>query len=410
MSQQSHQKRLDWRAADTIHFVANCVYGDHLGGGDIHFFHMAQSANGAGYKIHFFGGQALKQHLEKLRIANEQTCTDSKKLGAINMESLPAQFRLLFNYLGRFWRTLRKLSEIQPDDIAYAVTDYWFDALPVIFSRAGRKMMILGMDAPTFAEIVFRRRPDVPPHRLNSIYHWLSQSLSLRLFRFCRHKRLLYVHPNMKPRLLRLGYNESELIFVSNGFDLEAAEKTPAQTNDYDAMWIGRLHRQKGIDDLLATLVSLSKRINDFRAVLAGRLEELKPKLAELGLTEHVRLAGLVSESEKFRLFKASRVFLMPSRYESWGIVVAESLACSTPVVAYELDAYRPIFGDLVRYIKPFDVEAFKAAAADEIEKSRAGTSGLDPAKLELFKQENSWQAAGERFLDVVRGLEGAKD
>jgi hypothetical protein len=78
--------------------------------------------------------------------------------------------------------------------------------------------------------------------------------------------------------------------------------------------------------------------------------------------------------------------------------------------VAYELDAYRPVFGNLVRYVTPFDVEAFKLAATDEIEKSRAGPSGLDPAKLELFKQENSWQAAGKRFLGAVRGLEDAKD
>ena len=214
----------------------------------------------------------------------------------------------------------------------------------------------------------------------------------------------------MKSRLLRLGYSESELIFVSNGFDLEAAENSPAQAKEYDAMWIGRLHRQKGIDDLLATLVFLSKRIENFRAVLAGSLEELNPRLTELGLTEHVHLAGLVSEAEKFRLFKASRAFLMPSRYESWGIVIAESLACGTPVVAYELDAYRPIFGNLVRYVAPFDVEAFKLAATDEIQKSRVGTSGLDPARLVLFKHENSWQAAGRRFLSAVRELEDSKD
>jgi glycosyltransferase involved in cell wall biosynthesis len=389
-----------------IVFLANCVYGDHVAGGDIHFFQMAAAAIEAGHQVHFFGGHALTKHLSERRIAAEQTCTDAATLGNIDMGSLRGQLRLFFNYLGRFWHALLHLSWIRREDTAYAVTDYWFDALPVILCRACRKMMILGMDAPTLGEIVRRQRPDVPPWRLNSIYYWLSQNLSLRLFRFCRRKRLLYVHPNMKARLRRLGYKESELVFVSNGFDLAVLERVPTPRKEFDVMWIGRPHQQKGIEDLLASLLFLSKCIRDFRAVLVGRLEDLAPRLAELDLTRSVRFTGLVSEPEKFHLFKASRVLLMPSHYESWGIVVAEALACGTPVVAYKLDAYPPIFGDLVRYVESFDVATFQRAAAEEIQKARAGADKLDAAQLDRFKAVNSWQAAGKRFLNAVEALE----
>ena len=63
------------------------------------------------------------------------------------------------------------------------------------------------------------------------------------------------------------------------------------------------------------------------------------------------------------------------------------------PVVAYELDAYRPVFGDLLRYVPAFDVGAFQRAAADEILKARAGKNPLDAEKLARFIQENSWDA-----------------
>ena len=46
-----------------IHFIANCVYGTHLAGGDIHFFEMARAAAEAGYDVNFFGGFALQQHI-----------------------------------------------------------------------------------------------------------------------------------------------------------------------------------------------------------------------------------------------------------------------------------------------------------------------------------------------------------
>jgi len=386
-------------------FIANCVYGDHVAGGDIHFFHMAQAAIDAGWQIHFFGGQALKSHLEKRQIAAEQTCTDSKKIPAPNAESFFGQLRLLLDYFGRFLHTLFKLSEIRRDDAAYAVTDYWFDAWPVIFSRAKKKLMILGMDAPTLREIIFRSRPDVTAVRLNSIYYWLSQNLSLRLFRFCKSKRLFYVHPDMKPRLLKMGFRESEIVFISNGMNLKTAEQVPPQKKEFDVVWLGRVHRQKGIDDLLATLVFLSKQMKGFRAILAGRLDELAPKLAELNLSGCVTLTGLVSEEEKFRLFKAARVFLMPSRQESWGIVIAEALVCGVPVVAYDLPAYRPIFGGFVDYVPCFNFEIFKRKSLETVEKARRGEIVLDAQQLAALKSEHSWEAAEKRFITTLENF-----
>ncbi len=388
-----------------IVFIANCVYGDHVAGGDIHFFHMAQAAVDAGYEVHFFGGQALKGHLEKRKIAATQTCTDDKKIPALNSESFSGQLRLLLNYFGRLCRTLFKLSEIRRDDEAYAVTDYWFDAWPVILSRAQKKLMILGMDAPTLLEIVFRSRPDVTAIRLNSIYYWLSQNISLRLFRFCKNKRLFYVHPDMKSRLLRLGFLESEIIFISNGMNLKTAEQVSPQKKEFDVVWLGRMHRQKGIDDLLATLVFLSKEIKNFRAVLVGKLDEFAPRLRESDLSGCVTLAGLVSEEEKFRLFKASRAFLMPSRQESWGIVIAEALVCGVPVVAYDLPAYRPIFGDLVDYVPCFDFEIFKKKSLEAVEKSRRGEIILDAQKLAALKSGHSWEAAEKRFTAALENF-----
>ena len=393
-----------------VHFVANCVYSDLVAGGDIHFFNMARATVESGFPLHFFGGHALKEHIRNRDIAATVTLTDQKKLRRINMETLEGQLRLLLNYLGKFLRTIRQLKKIQSDDIAYAVTDYWFDTVPVILSRARRKMMILGMDAPTLREIANRSRPDVTVTRLNSFYYWLSQNISLRLFRFCRMKRLFYVHPGMKPRLLRLGYRESELVFISNGFDMGTADQVPDQAKQYDVVWIGRWHRQKGIDDLVGTLKFLSERAKDFQAVVIGKVEtELRPMLQDAGITGHVQFAGLVSESEKFRLFKASRVFLMPSTYESWGIVVGEALCSRVPVVAYDLPAYRPIFGNLVHYVPCFDREAFQKAALRVLIEARSAKTAVDDYALKQLRAEHSWEAARRRFAATLQELSTAR-
>ena len=105
-----------------------------------------------------------------------------------------------------------------------------------------------------------RGRPDVDFKRLASLHTFLSQKYALSQSRTCPNKRLLYVHPAMRPGFLRMGYDESELFFTSEGFELAAAENTPAQSKQFDIIWIGRVHRQKGIEDLLATLAYLAAK------------------------------------------------------------------------------------------------------------------------------------------------------
>ena len=336
----------------------------------------------------------------------ELTLTEAQPLPRVNDTAFGGHLSLFRSFGEKCRNTLKHLNEIKVHEPVYAATDYWYDAIPLFRCSAARKMMIVGMDAPSAKQILLRGRPDVTALRLNSIHYWLSQNFSLRLFLRCQHKRLFYVHPSMKERLLNLGYREQELAFISNGMDLETAESIPIQEKEFDVIWLGRVHKQKGIDDLLNTLVHLRDRVPNFRAVLVGRVDvELKPRLATLNLLGCVTLTGKVSESEKFRLFKASRIFLMPSYYESWGIVIAESLACGTPVVAYELDAYRPIFGNLLHYVPCFDLNRFSTEAEVAVREARIGRSNLTAESLKQFKHANSWSHARTVFIESLNSL-----
>jgi len=122
-------------------------------------------------------------------------------------------------------------------------------------------------------------------------------------------------------------------------------------------------------------------------------------------LVQHVDFSGFVSESEKIRLFKASRLFLMPSRHEGSPRVVGESLICGVPVVAYDIPNYRPVFGDYVRYVPPFDLLAFQLAAEREVLKMRKGDNYLDRLSLADFKRANSWDTTQGKFLAALEKL-----
>lgn len=399
------------RVRPKIHFITNGVFSTSIAGGDIHFFKMAEGAAAAGYEINFFGGHALAEVVYNLKVPGSVTLTDTEKMPKVNQSGLGGQWTMFRDFFKRYRQTVSQLRQIKPEDFVYAVSDYWFDVLPVARSAARRKLMVLHMEAPGFGEIVRRSRPDVDPARLASFHYWASQEYSLRSFIQSRKQpgtaiHLFHLHPAMRARLLNLGCSEEELTYVSYGLEVRETEAVPEQAKTYDVVWIGRVHRQKGIDDLLATLGHLAKRLDNFRAIFIGNVKEaLRPQIEALGLGRQVEFSGFVSEQEKIRLFKASRLFLMPSRHEGSPRVIGESIICHVPVVAYDIPNYRPVFGEHVRYVPPFDLAAFQKAAELELARMRRGENYLDQMNLAEFKRSNSWETTQGKFLAALEKL-----
>ena len=390
-----------------LHFFTNGIFSTSIAGGDIHFLKLAEGAARAGYELNFFGGHALQEVIRKHHIPGTVTLTDDGMMPKTNTGALGGQVKLFRDMYARYRRTMSALDTIGENDLVYATSDYWFDVLPAVRSAARRKLMVWHMNAPRLGEIITRSRPDVDAMRASSLHYWASQNYSLKRFARCPQKHLFHLHPDMRPELQRLGLREDEMSYVSYGLEVALNDSVPAPAREFDAVWIGRVHRQKGVDDLVDTVEWLAKRVDNFRAVFIGNVRALEPEIVKRGLQKHVTFSGFVSEEEKIRLFKASRVFLMPSRHEGSPRVVGESIIANTPVVAYDIPNYRPVFGDFLRYVPAFDLAAFQSAAEDQIKKMRAGDNYLARLDLAEFKRANSWETTQGKFLDALEKLRG---
>jgi len=112
---------------------------------------------------------------------------------------------------------------------------------------------------------------------------------------------------------------------------------------DYEIfLFLSRIHPKKGLDILLSSFSILkSKGLLDFslhRLVIAGPsnpdyLSHLKQLSTDLKISEFIAWIGPLYEEMKWSAFQSSSVFLLPSYQENFGIAVAESLSCSTPVI-----------------------------------------------------------------------------
>lgn len=99
----------------------------------------------------------------------------------------------------------------------------------------------------------------------------------------------------------------------------------------------GRLHRQKGFDLLLQAFARLG--IADLALVLLGEGPErshLESLARELGIASRVVMPGFVANP--WHWMARARAFVLPSRYEGFGSVLVEAMACGTPVVATDCE------------------------------------------------------------------------
>jgi glycosyltransferase involved in cell wall biosynthesis len=127
---------------------------------------------------------------------------------------------------------------------------------------------------------------------------------------------------------------------------------------------LGRLHKNKGIDILLRAFARLG---GEARLTIAGdgpertRLEALA---AALGLGGRVEFVGWVSPAADY--LATLDLFVVPSRVEPFGLVVAEGMAAGVPVIASRIDGPREILrdGELGRLVAPEDEAALAEAMA----------------------------------------------
>lgn len=96
--------------------------------------------------------------------------------------------------------------------------------------------------------------------------------------------------------------------------------------------------KSKNISGLLDAAAELFRRGKDFKVVLAGEgpdLDAMKKYAVRLGLdADKVEFTGLKQNEELIRLYQSASFLVQTSRYETFGTVIVEALACGIPVVS----------------------------------------------------------------------------
>lgn len=124
----------------------------------------------------------------------------------------------------------------------------------------------------------------------------------------------------------------------------------PSQRPACSVLFLGWLHRDKGVLDLMHAIPHVLRSVPEATFVLAGSGDvDSMTRLARSLRIEHaVHWPGWVDGAEKDNLLRKADVFVLPSYYEGLPLGVLEAMACGVPVVATSVGGIPDVIEDRI--------------------------------------------------------------
>ena len=144
------------------------------------------------------------------------------------------------------------------------------------------------------------------------------------------------------------GVNRKKISVIYNAPDEDAKTLTtdPDAAREPNVVFLGRLTYQKGPDHFLRAAQLVTQAMPEARFLFCGTgdmFDKLRAMTHKLGLEEKVHFAGFVDPAGVDEILSSSRVLVMPSVSEPFGLVALEAIHCGIPVILSKQSGVREV-------------------------------------------------------------------
>jgi glycosyltransferase involved in cell wall biosynthesis len=173
--------------------------------------------------------------------------------------------------------------------------------------------------------------------------------------------KIIVVSNATRKYVLSLGADPEKIEVIHNGVDLDRFKPLPEEKeamrkklgipeDAFVVLTVRRLVYKNGIDTLLESAESAVKKNPKLVFVVVGKgpdFEEVKERIAQLGMQRNFRLTGFVSDDDLPFYYNVADLFALPSKSgEGLPLVALEAMACGLPVVATNVGGISEIMSE----------------------------------------------------------------
>jgi glycosyltransferase involved in cell wall biosynthesis len=156
------------------------------------------------------------------------------------------------------------------------------------------------------------------------------------------------LYKEFKFRLITLGIDEKKIKITRTFFnseELKGFKKHKKNISKVKFIFLGRVSKLKGVNELIEAFYLLSQKTKDFSCLIIGHEEKpgiinnLKKTIKTRDLSDNIKFLGRKNGIEKFKYLFSSDVFVLPSHMEGCPTSVIEAMATGLFVVSTDVGA-----------------------------------------------------------------------
>lgn len=256
---------------------------------------------------------------------------------------------IIFSYFTRILMSPYMLVQNTPHfDIGYSNSPVLVDIVPILWLKLFGKCEHWVLMFDSVVPHPSKRSGNI---LVNIITYLESIIVTVLASRFA--SIVFTVNEELKIVLVDRGITNKKIQLSQNGLFLNKIRSvSDSVSKDYDAVYMGRISKNKGVMDLIKVWGKLViKKPKAKLAVMGSGLDEIvsefRKNIKDNGLDKNIDYLGFTPGRKKYEVLKNSKVFLYLSRVnadESWGISLMEALACGLPAISYDLPIYEHIY------------------------------------------------------------------
>jgi glycosyltransferase involved in cell wall biosynthesis len=171
-------------------------------------------------------------------------------------------------------------------------------------------------------------------------------------------------------------------------------------------LFIGTIQPRKNIEYIIKAFKQISEHY-PHQLILAGApgdsSENAEKLITEFGLNDRVTLLGYISDEERDNLYRHADVFVYPSKYEGFGLVLLEAMSYNIPVITADNSALPEAAGDAALYCDAEKPETL--AKALHVLFSQPETRNTLIANSQKQIAKFTWQICAEQTSRVYQAL-----
>ncbi len=172
---------------------------------------------------------------------------------------------------------------------------------------------------------------------------------------------------------------------------------------------VATLQPYKNLESLIKAFILLKNagKLKKYKLYLVGGINKKVFSNSNISRLvegrEDIHFTGYVSDEDLVKLYNTAEIFVLPSKFEGFGIPPLEAMACGTPVIVSNAGSLPEVCGDAAYYVNPYSIEDIAKGIETLINDKKLQLELIQKGlkRVQLF----SWEKSAKKLMETVEKI-----